>query len=82
MAGIQDRVYDGVSAVTPSDTVNDPAGPFAGLYVTVAGNLKLTDATGVTTGPVAVPIGELPVRVVRVWATGTTATVLGLRAGG
>lgn len=73
------KVYDGIIASTPSDTANDPNGPFAGLYVTSAGTLKILDAEGNTSTLSAVAVGEFNVRVVRVFLTGTSATVFGLK---
>ena len=64
-----------------SDTVDLPAFQlYRGLYIGVAGNIKFNDHDGNTVGPIAVPQGVLPLRVRRIWATGTTVTsVLGLR---
>lgn len=79
-------LYDSATTVTKSDTVNDPNGPFAALYVTAAGNLSFADGSG--QGPVggaafAVTVGMLiPIRCQRVNATGTSATVVGLKANG
>lgn len=64
-------------AVTPSDTANFAS--TLGLYVGVAGNIKV-DMAGV--GPGVDPVvflgatagSILPVRVTRVYLTGTTAT--------
>jgi hypothetical protein len=67
------------AVVVPSDvTTNDAtARPCTGIYVGVAGNVAVQMA-GNDTGSVvfpAVPAGAiLPVRAVRVYATGTTAT--------
>lgn len=53
---------------------------YRGLYVGVAGNIKFQDHDGNVVGPIAVPLGVLPFRVKRIYATGTTVTsVLGLR---
>lgn len=63
-------------AITASDTLDLPRRPRA-LRVQTAGNLALRDENG-TTITYAVTAGELlPLRVVRVMATGTTATVVG-----
>lgn len=43
------------------------------LVVGVAGNIKLTDVDDVTQ-TYAFPAGQFPIRVKRVWATGTTAS--------
>ena len=73
--------YDGAVAVTVSDTTKDPQGPFAGLLVGAAGTVKFTDSIGnaVTLGSLAIGT-VIPVACSRVWSTGTTATVFGLRA--
>lgn len=57
---------------TPNDTV-DLANPCRALYVGTVGDVKLTtvDGTVITLRNVS---GLLPVRVARIWATGTTAT--------
>lgn len=66
-------------AVTPSDTV-DLVDVATGIYVGGAGALVVTladmaDGTSVTLA--AVPVGAyLPLRIKRVWATGTVATNL------
>jgi len=68
------------AAVTPSDTVNIPAvtgGTNNGcvLYVGGAGNLKVLTIGGDEVTFTAVPVGTfVPVQVLRVFATGTTAT--------
>jgi hypothetical protein len=68
------------AAVTPSDTVNIPAvtgGSNNGcvLYVGGAGNLKVLTVGGDEVTFTAVPVGTfVPVQVLRVFATGTTAT--------
>ncbi|MGA7122466.1 MAG: hypothetical protein WBY94_20355 [Polyangiaceae bacterium] len=87
MSNIAAITYDGAVAVTKSDTVDDPnagAAGFAGLMVTATGTVSFQDGlgntvvTGTITPTAAPPI--IPVRCVRVNATGTTATVYGLRA--
>lgn len=68
------------AAVTPSDTVNIPAitgGTNNGcvLYVGGAGNLKVLTVGGDEVTLTAVPVGTfVPVQVLRVFSTGTTAT--------
>lgn len=48
-----------------------------GLYVGGAGDVKVTTALGDTVVFKAVPVGTfIPVKVNRVWATGTTATFI------
>lgn len=61
-------------AVTPSDSVNLPAG-CCGLFVTGVGNVVAVGADGVAgTFPVAEANKILPLGPIRVNATGTTAT--------
>lgn len=68
------------AAVTPSNTVNIPAitgGTNNGcvLYVGGAGNIKVLTIGGDEVTLVAVPAGSfIPVNILRVFATGTTAT--------
>jgi hypothetical protein len=65
----------GGAAVTPSDSVNDPAGGFAALEATTqAGLAKVTCVDG-TTCTIYLALG-IPVYlgVVRVWSGTTTAT--------
>ena len=71
------------AAVVPNDTVNipNPSSPDGianngnVLYVGTGGNLKVTTAAGDDVTFVNVQGGAfLPIQVVRVWATGTTAS--------
>lgn len=65
----------GALAITPSDTVNleNPSV----VYIGVGGNIKVTTAVGDETTFVGLLAGSiLPVQVIRVWNTGTTATNL------
>jgi len=79
MSDIYARTYDGAKAITKSDTVNDPAGPFAGLLVTVIGNVAFVTTSGDTVTLTAVAANTvIPFATKRVDSTGTTATVLGL----
>lgn len=62
-------------AVTPSDTANLSAPSV--IYVGVTGNVKVLTAQGTTVTFTAVPGGAvIPVQVIRVFATDTTATSL------
>lgn len=63
---------DNVSPVTPNDGT-DLTYVTRGLIIATAGTLKISliDGTAVT---ITAPVGILPIRVARVWATGTTAT--------
>lgn len=61
------------AAVTPSDSVN-LAQPSV-IYVGGSGNVKVTTAQGTAVTFNAVSAGTvIPVQVLRVWSTGTTAT--------
>lgn len=66
-----------IYSVTQSDATADPNGPFRALLISVVGAVKLTTRGGTT---VTIPSGGLaagvlhPIRVQRVWSTGTTAT--------
>ena len=60
------------AAVTPSDTVN--LSKPGTLYIGVSGDVKVLTMGGDTVTYLGVPIGFLPVAVLRVFATGTTAT--------
>ena len=63
------------AAVTPSDTADLPQ--FSVIYVGGAGAVKVTTAQGTAVTFSGLNAGTvLPVRVRRVWATGTTATLL------
>jgi hypothetical protein len=66
-----------IHLITPNDDANLPVIPRA-LRVLTGGNLAIRDAAGTE---VVIPVLEcefIPIRVVRVLATGTTATVIGL----
>lgn len=79
MSTIVSRVYENAVVVTPSDTVADPKGPFAGLLVTVAGTLKFTCLGGGVVTLSTTAVGqELHLATRNVWVTGTGATVMGL----
>lgn len=62
------------AVVTPSDSVNLPDGPCRALYIGVTGDVTLVTANGNVVLFKAVPVGILPVRCMRVNATGTAAT--------
>jgi hypothetical protein len=75
------RTYDAAVPVTVSDATADPAGPFAGILVAVAGTVKFTDIQGntITTGSLLAGT-EIHVATSRVWSGGTSATCYGLRS--
>ena len=63
------------AAVTPSDSAD--LSQFSVIYVGSAGAVKVTTAQGSTVTFSGLAAGQtIPVRVRRVWATGTTATNL------
>jgi hypothetical protein len=81
MSTIQAQTYEDAVAVTASDSVDDPAGPFAGLLVTATGNVSFLTVRGSTVTLTAVAANtEIHIACKRVRTTGTTATVLGLSA--
>lgn len=63
------------AAVTPSDTTDLPQ--FSVIFVGGAGNVKVTTAQGSAVTFSGINAGSvIPVRVRRVWSTGTTATLM------
>lgn len=82
MSNILAITYESAIATTPSDTVNDPAGPFAGLYIGVAGTYVVTTSRGTKATFVGLSAGSiLPVAITRVWVTGSQgsgASTLGM----
>lgn len=65
----------GAETFTNSDTVNLPSPSV--IYVGGAGNVKVTTAQGDEVTFVGLQAGAvIPVQVIRVWSTGTTATSL------
>lgn len=77
----ENAVADNAVAVVPSDSTDLPTSAY-GLFVGGAGDIKVTMIGGSTVdGKVVtfagVSAGQfLPINVVRVWATGTTATLI------
>ena len=64
------------SSITTSDS-EDFSEPTRGIYVGASGDLKVTFVSGGTVTLVGVPAGMLlPIQVIRVYATGTTASSL------
>lgn len=81
MAAILATVHDTAHAPTLSDATNDPQGTFSGLIVTAAGTLKITTVRGHDVSFAAVVVGQfIPIATLRVWSTGTSATVVALSA--
>ena len=56
MSSLWAETYDYPVAVTPSNTVDDPAGEFAGLLVTAAGTLSVWTRGPVASQPVSIPV--------------------------
>lgn len=81
-AAFSQGAVDGV-AVSVSDTLDDPGGPFFALYVGVAaGNIQIVTLLGNTLLLTAVPIGKLDIGCRRVMSTNTTTTaslIIGLK---
>lgn len=63
----------GAYAVTPDDS-NDLSEMTLSLYIGTAGTLKVTMLDGSVVSYAAIAAGRHPLRVKRVWATGTSAT--------
>jgi hypothetical protein len=61
-------------AITASDTVDDPNGPFTELVIGGAGNVKVTTEGGTAVTYAAVAGQRIQLRIRRVWSTGLTAT--------
>ena len=61
------------AAVTPSDSADLSCFSRA-LYIGVSGDVSVTIMGGEHVTFTALPVGILPIRVSRVWATATTAT--------
>lgn len=77
MANINSYIADSAATVTPSDTADNT---FSYLYVGGTGNVSVVTETGQTVTFTSFPAGAyLWLRVVKVRATGTTATnIVGL----
>lgn len=72
-------VYRRAAAVTPADGTDLPGGACQGLLVTAAGTVSLVMELGGQVDLTAVAANTiLPLRVARVRATGTAATVVAL----
>ena len=82
MSTIAAITYEDAIAVTPSDTVADPSGPFAGFYVGAAGTVKLTTIRGTTATLLNCQAGIIyPIAFSRIWSSVTGATsILGMVA--
>lgn len=77
MHGQIPQIYSNCVAVTPSDTAQNA---FSAFFCTVTGAVAFVDLAGNTVTLAAVPIYTIiPVQTSQIKATGTTATVFGLR---
>lgn len=74
IVGHQDPVFDAF-AITPNDGV-DLTQVTRGVYIGVGGTLKVTMAGGATVTFTGLTAGIWPFEVVRIHATGTTASAL------
>ena len=63
----------GISSITPNDAV-DLASATRGLNVSVGGFVRVTTVSGEIGTLYVAPGIAFPIRVIRVWATGTDAT--------
>ncbi len=61
-------------AITPSDSANLLRGDSVALYIGIAGTLRVMCGDGTECTFAAVSAGLLPIRIRRVYATGTSAT--------
>lgn len=73
-----DSPVPNLAAVTPSDA-SDLSFMTRGVHVGTAGDLKVTTAGGQTVVITGATAGWHPIRVSRIWSTGTTAS--GITAG-
>lgn len=82
MASILSITYEDAVAVTPSNSTDDPAGPFAGFYTGSGGDISVVTARGSTVTFASTPAGVvMTCAIKRVRTTGTAATgVLGMLA--
>lgn len=75
MSTIDSVTYTGSKTVTPSDSANDPAAPFAGFYTGSGGSIRVLDEEGNDTTFANLPAGTvMTLAILRVFVTGTTAT--------
>ena len=77
-------IYDDGVAVTASDTVNDPKGPFAGFHTGSGGTVRVITLRGRDLTLGSLPAGVVyPLGILRVFVATTSATgVLGMYEAG
>jgi hypothetical protein len=82
MSTIMAITYDSAIAVSPSATVNDPAGPFAGFFSGAGGTVSVVDSRGRTVAFTSLPAGVIvPMAIIRVLASpAPPAGMLGMLA--
>lgn len=82
MSSIYAITYEDQAAATPSDTVADPLGPFAGFYVGGSGTVRFINGRGHDVTLTGCQAGTIyPFPVIRVFTSTTTATgIMGLSA--
>ena len=80
--GITNRSWDSAFIATPSDTLLEPTGPFAGFIVWTSGTVNFIDQAGNTSGAsgTIAPGTTIFVKGVQIKATGTSAIILLLKA--
>lgn len=82
MSDIRAVSYAGGYTTTPSDSTNDPSGPFAAFEATdSAGIVKVTCVDGSVVSVYCLRGVPKTLEVLRIWSTGTSpSTVIGYKA--
>lgn len=82
MSTIQAITYEDAQSVTASDTVDDPAGPFAGFFTGAGGTVKVRTTRKTDIQITNLPAGVImPLAIIRVFATPAPPSgVLGMTA--
>ena len=80
--GLTNRSWDSAIPATPSDTVYEPTGPFQAILVWVGGTVSFVDEAGNASGTSGTIAAGTTIfcKGVRINSTGTSATVLLLKA--
>lgn len=81
MSDLGSITYADAAAVTPSDTTDDPAGPFAGFYTAGGGDIKVKTVKGNTVTLHGTAAGiVIPLDILRVFLTSPAppANVVGM----
>jgi hypothetical protein len=75
MSNILSITYDDAIAITASDSVDDPSGPFAAFHTGTGGTIKVTTIKGNSVALTNLPAGIVyTLAIKRVWSSTTTAT--------